>query len=227
MPEGNNRPNQPTGGRHGNPPSIIARNLPNHGGKYANAPATTLLPLALHHVIPWEHLWKFWNEMVRNKYYSAARDFLAILGLAKPTTKDAFDAIAKGCYLNAQWGFDVRICWAEWNLVRGPEFRVKGDGPEEDPGPNVDDMHWMASKDSKRLESLVKLDELILGYTTTLPREKDLSGYIRSWSGLARNQIVEFEAAMWKLPATARDYVPSDPTTHSIPLHPEWLKRRR
>jgi len=113
IPEGDdNRPNQPKGGRHGTPPRVLVSDLPNTGGKFANAPPGATLPLALHHVVPWEHLWKFWNEMCKSVLLGR-RDFLAILGVAKPTTAPAFKNIATARINNASWYFDVTICWGE------------------------------------------------------------------------------------------------------------------
>ena len=218
------RPNQPGGGNYATP-TIIARNL-NHRGKYAAdvTPAGIALPLALHHIIPWEHLWGFWNAMITAEFDQAARDFLSILGVSKSLTADPLNQMRKGTFANAMYDYDTIICWGEWNVVRGPQFRTPAGTPGGDPGANVDDMHWGAGKHAKRVQDIAELDVVILRYTNQMQDEKQLCREIRSWTELARNSLVEFNEDQWYIETKSPDYVPGG---GAAAVHPRWNKRTR
>ncbi len=218
------RPSQPSTGNYV-APRIVARDLI-HRGKYAadTTPIGIGLPLALHHIVPWEHLWAFWNAMIEAEFYGAARDFLAILGVPKALSDKPINDMKKGTYLNASYYYDVLICWSEWNLVRGPQFRTDASKPEGDPGAALDDMHWGAGKESKRIKNIAELDVVITTYTARMQNEKQLCREIRSWSELARNSLVEFIPGMWTIETKSEDYVPGG---HANAIHPRWNKKIR
>jgi len=214
------RPAQPGGGNYA-APVIIARDL-NVRGKY-NAdvtPGGIPLPLALHHIVPWEHLWTFWNAMVRAEFHDSARDFLSILGVPKAMTATPFKRIRAGTFHDPD-DYHVLICWAQWNLVRGPAWRTEPGKPGADPGPNVDDMSKGAREHADRIKSIAELDVVITTYTEKMRNETQLSREIRSWSQLARNDLVEFIPEMWWIETKSSNYVPGG----MLPaIHPRWNK---
>jgi hypothetical protein len=222
------RPNQPNAGMYANP-RIIARDL-DHKGKYDadTTPAGIDLPLALHHVIPWKHLWQFWDALIDQEYYVSCRAFLGILGIPMGTTKKAFEQIKKSKYNDAVNDFQTKLCWGSWNLVRGPQFRVSADQSQGhsgfDPGDAVDDLHWMAGKDAGRITKLVGIDAVLLKYIDQMPDESTVRGTINSWTALARESIVEFIPEMWTINRESPDYVPGG---HHQAVHPTWWKRQR
>ena len=227
------RPNQP-GGEAYRTPMIPVANL-KHQGKYAGAPSAQGLPLALHHVIPWEVLWNFWNAMVRRKYYGAARDYLSLFGFAKARTKAWTDAMARGAFDDPSvGGIETNMCWWEWNLVRGPEHRTQaslGDTSSgTDPGAELDDMHFGAGKDGPRIKGLIAIGHVMKAQTRLLANsgsvaENVLSNTIRSWTATARAKIVEFEPAMWQVETKSPAF--TQPGNHASPIHPRWNKVTR
>jgi hypothetical protein len=230
------RPNQPTAGNYA-APQIMVADLKDQA-KYAAAPPAQTLPLALHHVIPWEYLWNFWNGMVANKYYGAARDYLALFGFAKATTGRWTTDMDRNTFVDPTLGeIESNICWWKWNLVRGPQHRTSatqdGQQPGVDPGAAVDDMHWRAGDAAPRIKKLADIGKFIHDTTGKLQRpdsakyvsEKDLSTVIRSWSSLAREKLIEFNPDMWRIETKSPDYF--NPGGGGVITHPRWHKLTR
>ena len=118
-----NRPDQPRGGNYEAP--HINVHLLRHQGLYSEAAPDLELPLALHHVIPWEFLWHFWNALIGQQYYDTARDFLSVYGFHKAQTESWISNMEARRFIDPTVGrIEQRLCWAEWNLVRGPAHRT-------------------------------------------------------------------------------------------------------
>jgi hypothetical protein len=230
------RPNQPRDAIY-DAPQVRVADL-RHQGKYANAAAARTLDMALHHVIPWEYLWNFWNAMVRRKYYGAARDFLALFGFPKATTAGWVKDMERNTFADPTLGeIESEMCWWPWNLVRGPKYRTTAAldrrQPGIDPGAEIDDMHWRSGDAAPRLKKLVVIGKFMHETTQKLQSEnkakyvseKDLSTVIRSWSSLAREPIVEFNPEMWRIETGSSDYF--NPGSGGIVSHPRWHKVTR
>ena len=217
------RPSQPSTGNYV-APRIVARDLI-HRGKYAadTTPIGIGLPLALHHIIPWEHLWAFWNAMIEAKFYEAARDFLAILGVPKTLSDKPINDMKKGTYLNASYYYDVLICWGEWNLVRGPQFRTDASKPEGDPGA----ASMTCTGGPARSRSGSRASRSWTWSSRPIPPSCRTRRNCAARSGrgpCSRNSLVEFIPGMWTIETKSEDYVPGG---HANAIHPRWNKKIR
>ena len=154
--------------------------------------------------------------MIEAKFYEAARDFLAILGVPKTLTAKPINDMKKGTYLNASYYDDVLICWGEWILTRPPV----PDGREQArgrPGVALDEMHWGAGKESKRIKSIAELDVVIMTYTALMQDEEKLRREIRSWSVLAATAWSSSSRGCGPSRPSRRTTSPAGMPTRSIP----------
>jgi hypothetical protein len=232
---GGNRPERPRGGNY-EPPHINVHLL-RHQGLYSEAAPDLELPLALHHVIPWEFLWHFWNALIGQQYYDAARDFLSIYGFHKAQTESWISNMEARRFSDPNvGGIEQRLCWAEWNLVRGPAHRTTAESegankPGIDPGPDLDDMQrGAAADDAGRIRQLLDIGRFMSNITITMNlhnynkdiNKKVLKDKIRSWTVLAHQPLIEFNPNMWSIETRSPPYSPS--VDHSKVVHPLWNK---
>jgi hypothetical protein len=220
----NARPGQPNVGNYVSPNILV--NTLTTGDRYNGAPPGQTLPLALHHVSPWEILWKYWNALVGREWYTALRDFLAILGVSKAQT--AYLPTEMGKTQFADRGFngtnlDVIICWSEWNLVRGPSNRSDDPNQQTTLANKVDFRGYTKGNTGARLAALVEMaDEMIAIISNpSYPQKESLhSATVRSWMQLAKNSLVEFDATMWRIDKNAPPY--NNPGGGAVITHPQW-----
>lgn len=229
----NNRPAQPSTGVYVTP-DVNVHELPDRG-QYDAAPPGQTLPLALHHVCPWEVLWKFWNTLVDRKWFGAVRDFAAILGVAKATTSKLPAAMSNNRFADPVPGgrnLDVIICWSVWNLVRGPELRTDDPNAETSLNKKVDFRGYETGDVGARLAALVRVADTMIRVVETpgWPQkdEKMLCEMIGRWTSLAREPLIEFREEMWRIDKRGQPYsrMPS-PAGGFVVTHPRWAVRRR
>src|SRR3954462_55677 len=80
---------------------VVARDLSDALKKRYTADKTSgglELPLALHHVIPWRNLWRFWNQIIRTHHYQSAQDMLILVGLAPPEAQSVVHQMSLNSY---------------------------------------------------------------------------------------------------------------------------------
>jgi hypothetical protein len=225
----NARPAQPNVGNYVTPAinvhGLQVRDL------YSTAPVGQTLPLALHHVSPWELLWKYWNSLVDREWYSALRDFLAILGVKKAETAYLPGEMSKNRFVDRGFGgmnLDVIICWSEWNLVRGPSNRSDDPNQQTQLVNKVDFRGYTKGDTGARLAALVAMaDEMLAVFNNpSYPGKESLhSSKIRSWSALARQSLVEFDASMWRIDKNSPPYF--NPGGGAVITHPLWRLDRK
>ncbi len=215
-------------------PTVLVSSL-SHAGLYDGAAATTTLPLALHHIVPWESLWGFWNALVGAGYTDAARDYATLFGFAKASTAGwGTDMAAKRFVDPTNGGLEVAMCWRPWNLVRGPQWRPQADEekkngrpvkPAMDPGSDIDDMSHGAGKHAGHIKLMVEVGVVMKAFLPATTSETAVSKVIRSWTSLARHDLIEFDPKNWRVETKGDKYVPS--VNHSDPVHPKWNKVTR
>jgi len=206
--------------------------------KYKNAKGV-MLPLALHHIIPWSALREFWGELFKREHFEAFKEFASLYGCPKPQLKRLRESVRQQKFQAVLLEFDglsldQLICWGKWNLVRGPAFRV---GSKEaqghvgfDPSDDFDDFHWFA-KDANRLVQLRSLFGGIKKYvdnpkSDSTGDERDLIAFLQSFrNSSVLAEIVEFDQKMWLVDPNSPDYVPGNSAYTAV--HPKWWKRQR
>jgi hypothetical protein len=212
------RPNQPREDSY-TTPDIPLRGL-NIGGKYsADAVQAGTLPLALHHVIPWNLLRTFWNMMQKNGYWTSLAVYGSMLGVAQSTMRTLTTGMKKKKFGNAI-DLDVKICWAEWNLVRGPEHR------SDDPGEHLDDMQssYGIEANNQRIMFLIDHGKQMKRLITAMPRESDVRKMIDSMKRtLNRQKIMEFDRNIWRVGSSSVEFVAA--TRDSFATQPLWQIR--
>ena len=209
------RPNQPQEPAY-DTPNIGLRGL-NHGGKYSDdVLANGRLPLALHHVIPWNLLRDFWNKIQSCEYWECLAVYGSMVGVTQSTMSQMTRKMRRSQFGNAI-DLDASICWAEWNLVRGPQHR------SDDPGEELDNMRssYGRSADNSRIKSLLGFGAQMSRHLAGTPREADVRELIDQMKRkLNRKKIMEFNSAIWRTQSDSPQFVPA--TRDAFATQPLW-----
>lgn len=212
------RPNQPQEDDY-TTPNIPLRGL-NLGGKYGENHITNrTLPLALHHVIPWNLLRSFWNKLQDRKHWTTMAVYGSMLGVAQTTMGTATSGMKKSRFGDAI-GLGEKICWAEWNLVRGPQHR------SDDPGELLDDMRssYGIETNNQRIKFLLHCGKQMRQFIASAPREAEIRQLVNSMKRtLNRQKIMEFDRNIWRVGSTSREFVPGN--TNAGAVQPLWQIR--
>ena len=214
------RPNQPQEDFYNAP--IIALAGLNVGGKYpANVLQEGFLPLALHHVIPWNLLRDFWNTLQEKQYWKAIAIYGSMIGVAQPTMSRLVDAMRRARFANAI-DLDAKICWARWNLVRGPQHR------SDDPGEDLDDMRSRYGNDAnnKRIGFLLANGVAMRQWLHGIPTEATIvEAIVEMKRKLNRSDVMEFDKEIWRVSSDSPSFVAANRDAFAV--QPLWHIRGR
>jgi len=218
------RPNQPQEDAYVTP-DVFLRGL-NLGGKYDEQQVgNRTLPLALHHVIPWNLLRDFWNKLQGCNYWKSMAVYGSMLGVAQSTMGTATSRMKKSRFGDAI-DLDEKLCWAQWNLVRGPQYRPKSNAPGEDPGEDLDNMRssYGIEANNQRIKFLLDRGAQMRRFIASAPRESDVREMINLMKRtLNRKRIMEFDGNIWRVGSGSPKFVPGN--TNSGAIQPLWHVR--
>lgn len=124
------RVGQPDGAPYGrgNIPEVQCGSLALRNSQYFNiggpngATAATTVPVACHHVVGWDIIAAFWNQLITKKEYLTARAYLSLFGPAQPSTSKLETQIKNNTFATGA-GWEAQMCWKPNNIVRGPNDR--------------------------------------------------------------------------------------------------------
>jgi hypothetical protein len=217
---GDARPGQPQEDAY-TTPNISLRGL-NVGGQYPEGEISTgSLPLALHHVIPWNLLRAFWNAMQSNNYWTPMAVYGSMVGVAQ-ATMTGFTTGMKQSKFGDPIDLDEKICWAPWNLVRGPRKR------SDDPGEELDDMQssYGAAANNQRIKFLIARGTEMQRLVAAMPREDAVRDLVESMKRtLNRKRIMEFDRNIWRVGSDSPDFVSANRDAFAV--EPLWHIRGR
>lgn len=210
------RPNQPQEEAY-NTPTVLLGGL-NHGSKYGEEVLRTgSLPLALHHVIPWNLLRDFWNRMRENNYWNCLAVWGSMVGVTQAEMSRCISQGMRRSRFGNAIGLDAKICWAEWNLVRGPQHR------SDDPGEELDDMRssYGTPSNNNRIKLLINHGNQMKTWLQGMPKEASVRELVNTMKRqLNRKGIMEFDPNIWRTKSDSPDFVPA--TRDSFATQPLW-----
>ncbi len=211
--EGRNRPGEPQDWEKTDTTKLKWKDRP--------VPSNVKVDMTYHHIMPWGHIWKFWNVFLDLQAWDVFREWAYLLrieeGIEDFITRASPDGggVAAGVGGKSRDDVEMNICWSPWNLVEGPTHRTKGKGTLEDPGEDLDLHRKVSGNLRKRQHDISTLDGLMANCqrsVAALPRPwtkaqhqalmKDTDPIVRQLHRMryGRNQaLTQFDPRMWRL----------------------------
>jgi hypothetical protein len=190
-------------------------------GNATGATAAIGVDLACHHVVGWDVLWGFWNALITNEEFLVARSYLALFGVAQPTTSK-MEAQIKVKKFVAGPTWEQQICWKPNNIVRGPEDRSDDPNSKTEPEEKIDFQKARTDIYGGRVASLVGAGRKMCQYMTTGKIEKAKEAIIY-FTSIRNEEIMEWDESIWVVDSEYPGYSSiKDPAGGFKVTKPKW-----
>jgi len=180
------------------------------------------IPMDWHHIIPWKVLRDGWSALATSGRWDVLKEWVNLWGFDEVTIINNMRNGVLGSPDNANmWD---KLCWAEWNIVEGPNNDLRIDDPGSD---DVDTFNGfrMPSNLRDRSNILQLIYTQMKGWDKTKGNisEKEAKPLLQSFKKLnsyKKSPISMFNPEIWELVAEGR--------INRFGLadkHPTWRKR--